>query len=323
MLNLLKGRPIAGVRHNNKLKLIKLLEGDSRSKVGQSASAERSSDNEVITRKELMEIINDKRTKNDPFHITTEDDFLKEFGGVKALKKAGREMKIRKKMKERMKEISASADGKEINIEEGWVEFLPSEKRECVLFTGPSGSGKSYLCARYMRNFQKMFPDSKMFVLSRLNEDPSLDDAGIDFIRIPLDEEFIEDTPEMSDFPENSLILFDDISSLEHTHKKLFECVHKLQSEMLETGRHPNLYILVTNHMALNYKSTRMVLAESHKVVFYPHSGSAYAIKQYLRRYAGLNTAAINKFLNLPSRWAMFSTQYPSYVCHEKGVYLL
>lgn len=314
MLNLLKGRPIAGVRHNNKIKLIKLLEGHDKS----TKSTKMIHPDEFITKEDLLEIIKDKRIKNDPYHIISEDEIIREFGGIRALKDKAR----KEKMKKKLKKIAKDANNKEINIDEGCMEFLPDSKRECVLLSGPSGSGKSYQCAVYMKNFQKMFPDSDIFVISRLDEDPTLDNSGVKFKRIPLDDEFIEDTPEMSDFPDNSLILFDDISSLEHTHKKLFNCVHKLQSEMLETGRHKNLYLLITNHQALNYASTRMVLAECQKIVFYPHSGSTYTIKQYMRRYAGLDSKAVNKFLSLPSRWAMYSTQYPGYIVHEKGIYL-
>lgn len=306
MLNLKIGKPIALIRGNDKIDLIKLAD-------------QKSIKDSKFSKQDLIEAIKDKRISNDPFDLVDEDSLLKEFGGVKCLK--NRTLKC--KLKNKLKEISDDSNGKEINICQGNMEVLPSEKRECLLITGPSGSGKSYFCGCYIRNFHKMFPESEIFVMSRLNQDVSLDNLGVELNRIELDDEFIENPISMEEFPDNCLVLYDDISSFEHTRKVLFDAIFNLQSQMLETGRHKNIYILVTNHMALNYKSTRMVLAESQKVCFFPHAGSTYGIKQYMKRYSGFDNKQINKFLNLPSRWAVLSNTFPNYVVHEKGVYLI
>lgn len=315
MLNLQYGKPVAAVRHNKKLDIIRLLDDPSAIKVSDE-------DGDKCLTDVLKGILHDKRIQADPYDIIDEDSLIAEFGGLKALRRGMKNYALNRSINNKLKKISEDATGKEINLYEGSVELVPAPERECILLTGPSGSGKSYVCARYMEKFQTMFPDRELFVISRLTEDPTLDDSDATFSRIVLDNEFVDDTPVLEDFPRGSLLLFDDVSSLEASDKKLFEAVMKLQSECLETGRHNNLYMLVTNHLALNYKHTRMILAESSRVVFYPHGGSVYQIKQYLKRYAGMDSKAINKFLNLPSRWACYATTYPAYVAHEKGIYL-
>lgn len=44
---------------------------------------------------------------------------------------------------------------------------------------------------------------------------------------------------------------------------------------------------------------------------------------QYMKKYCGLTPDQQNRIMRLPSRWALISRQFPSYVLHETGGYFL
>ena len=65
------------------------------------------------------------------------------------------------------------------------------------------------------------------------------------------------------------------------------------------------------------------MINEAQTVTFYPRSGSTYQIQNFLKNYGGMTKDQIQKVLNLPSRWVTLHKNYPCYVFHEKGAYLL
>ena len=75
--------------------------------------------------------------------------------------------------------------------------------------------------------------------------------------------------------------------------------------------------------MLMNYRKTREKLNECSRVVIFPHGGSTYHIKRYLKEYAGLSKNQIQKALNVPSRWLCVSNDYPKYILYDSGMYLL
>src|SRR5208337_1878765 len=68
-----------------------------------------------------------------------------------------------------------------------WEDGKAVPQRENIYLPATSGSGKTYWCATYIRNFKKLFPDAKVFVFSRLDSDEVLD--CLDINRITLDED--------------------------------------------------------------------------------------------------------------------------------------
>lgn len=208
---------------------------------------------------------------------------------------------------------------KEIKLNEGEIIPIPETKTRDVLYiAGPSGSGKSTYAAAYIKQYQKLFPDNEVYIFSRVEEDKVLD--KLNPTRFLIDEDMVEnpiDPKELAD----SLVLFDDIDTI--TDKKLNEAVRKLRDDILETGRHNNIYVVCTSHQLMNYKHTRTLLNEATLVTFFPQSGSSYHIKRFLKEYAGLDRKTSSKILALPSRWVTIHKSYPLYVLYSKGVFLL
>ncbi|AVL93344.1 DNA packaging protein [Zamilon virus] len=203
----------------------------------------------------------------------------------------------------------------ELKLPEGkFVPYPNPLTREVVYVAGQSGSGKSTYAAQYIYNYKKLFPANKVFVFSRLEMDQIL--ASLGCIQIPIDEELSE-MDAIRDI-KNALCLFDDIDTIKD--KNLKNCVYDIQNDILETGRHKNIYILVTSHLinGNDKKNSRTILNEAHKVTFFPKSGS-YAINYFLKNYIGIPKKDIDEILKIKSRWITINKGYPLYIFYETG----
>jgi hypothetical protein len=208
---------------------------------------------------------------------------------------------------------------KEFHLDSGYLVPIPNDKEvERLYIAGPSGSGKSTYAAEYISQFLKMFKGRKFYIFSRLNEDDILD--KLDPIRIIINNELIRKPIQPKELMK-SIVLFDDIDTIPD--KQLTENVRKLRDDLLETGRHEEIYTVSTSHQLMNYKQTRTLLNESTSVTFFPQSGSSYHIKRFLREYCGLDKPQIKKILGLPSRWITISKTFPMYVLYSTGCFLL
>ncbi len=189
--------------------------------------------------------------------------------------------------------------------------------RESIYISGASGSGKSTYAADYIRNYKKIYPDNNVYLLSKVKNDPAFETLeGITVI----DPELFDDdeTDFNSDQFSNCLILFDDIDQL---NDKIRKKVTFLRDQLLETGRHNDVFVISTSHLITNYKQSRILLNEANSVTFFPASGW-YHIKRYLEQYVGLSKDEIHKIKNTKSRWVTIFQQFPTVVMQEKKIYI-
>lgn len=194
--------------------------------------------------------------------------------------------------------------------------------RQVVYIAGPSGSGKSTYAANYMKQYRKLFPKNNIFVFSRLNDDQAFKD--IKHVRVPIDQNFVDDPIDIhKEFQTNDLVLFDDTDTIQSPNIK--KAVSALKNDVLETGRHNNIYTLVTSHLinGNDKKDTRTILNEAHTITMFPKGGSAYAITYVLKNYLGFGKKQIDRILSLNSRWVTVGKSYPQYVLYDKGIFLL
>ncbi len=245
--------------------------------------------------------------------------------------------------------------GRYINVGEGKIEpLLPNtydfdDMNSRWFIAGPSGSGKSWIANKLMRSFHEDYPDSRIFIISYLDSDPSLDEGLEDTIeRILLDEEsFLQDpiyeesttpsgrkktkqykstksriTPEMLENPSGdpNLIVFDDI---EQTTGHVRDAVYKLKDDLLNHGRHNKINILVISHVILDGNKTKQALNETTDFCFFPNSGSKHHIVGFLGKYGGLAPKVIKQIIEIESRWVIFHRSAPQYILHERGCYFL
>ena len=189
---------------------------------------------------------------------------------------------------------------------------------EKLYISGVSGSGKSTYTGKYIKQFKNMFKEDPLYIFSSVAQDEALDKH--DPIRIPLDNELIDDPLQIDDF-NNSLTVFDDTDTIRN--KPLKKIVNDIKAEMIEIGRHHNARMIVTSHILSNYKDTRQILNECTSITFFPRASGPYHIKRFLKVYAGLSNEKIEKILELPSRWVTLYKCYPSYLVWEKGICLV
>lgn len=190
--------------------------------------------------------------------------------------------------------------------------------RDILYAAGPSGSGKSTFVSNWCTEFKKIHENYKIYVFSRLGEDESID--KLKPIRIEINQEML-DFPIEPDSLKKSMVIFDDINTLPD--KKFRDAVNALQNDLLETGRHQDIYVAMTNHLMTDYKNTRTMLNESHTIVFFPGSGAVKGIKYMLNNYIGLDKHQMRRILRLPSRWVAVKRGFPMLIMYEKGAYFL
>lgn len=210
---------------------------------------------------------------------------------------------------------------KAIELEDGMFQVIPNpdpKVREVLYVAGMSGSGKSYFAKGYAEAYKKLFPEREVYLVSKLEEDETLDNMKIGKPkRISLDS-LITDPPELDEFKE-CLIVFDDWDSLT---KPYLPIVHKLIEDLCIMGRHTVTSVLILSHYLSNYKMTRLLLAESMYFVVYPMATSFKALNYVLTNYAGMEKEQVLDLKRL-GRWVCIFKNYPSYVISAQKAYLL
>jgi predicted AAA+ superfamily ATPase len=202
--------------------------------------------------------------------------------------------------------------------DEGKFQHCPdkNKEREILYIVGASGSGKSTYATAYIKEVQKIHKDYPLYVFSTLTDDFE----ELDPKRIRIDKDLI-DNPITIEELKNSICVFDDIDVLPD--KKVRESLIGTLNQILEVGRHFNVFLIMTNHLATNGKDTKRILNECHSITIFPHSGSGRNITYLLENYAGLDKKDILKIRKLKSRWATIFKHYPQCVLSEKNAYML
>jgi hypothetical protein len=189
-------------------------------------------------------------------------------------------------------------------------------ERDILYIAGPSGSGKSFYTKLYLQNYMKQFPNNSIYMLSKLNDDKSLD--GIPLKRIMIDNRVISEPFTVEDFKDSCLIL-DDIDALKE--KNLKQALYALKTEILETGRHFNVSLILTSHLACKGNETKSILNESHSITIFLKSGMP--VQHLLKNYMGMELKQIKRLYDLPSRWITIFRGYPMIVLSEKSILFL
>lgn len=207
-----------------------------------------------------------------------------------------------------------------LNLTDGTMQVLPSDVdgRATIVALGAAGSGKSYLIGKFAEQMQQLHPDSEIYILSRCRDDPAF--AKLKNVHyVDLDESFAEDRINCDDFAPGSILIFDDVHTLNH--KPTLEAVLQLQRDALEVGRKRCIHVLSTVHCT-DGRRTKHLWEESGTVVIYPHGSSPHAIRYILERHCSLSKNDVSKILKLNSRWVAVKRSYPLAVVHEHGCYL-
>lgn len=205
---------------------------------------------------------------------------------------------------------------------------FPKRTREVVYIAGPSGSGKSSYACNYIKQFYDEHPDNDIYIFTGIKNDEAInsliqnhDDQRI--TTIDINDELVADPIKLDDFKDGDLILFDDVCQIYE--EKLKECMMNIIRELLEIGRHKNLYVVITNHLInpVEKKFGRMLMNELTSLTIFPQSGATKSIRYCLDTYFGLKNIDINKILKLKSRWVTIQRNFPQTVIYDTGIYIL
>lgn len=191
-------------------------------------------------------------------------------------------------------------------------------KRNILYICGASGSGKSYYATQYLKEYRKYFPNNPIYFFSAVSGDFGKDIKGLR--RVRLGEEFIKTELTLEDFKDSCLV-YDDTDVIRD--KALRNKLDSIADKVLQTGRHYNISMIFTNHLAYNGKETKMILSECHSITFFPSTLGGKARKYLLENYLGMDSEEIKKLRKLPSRWITIVKGAPLVALYEKGALVL
>jgi len=189
--------------------------------------------------------------------------------------------------------------------------------RQVWYVAGQSGSGKSYFARGIAENYKKLYPDREIYLISKLNEDETLDKMKVGKPKRLSLQSLVDDPVDLDEF-KDCLIIFDDWDTLD---KPYFQVVHKLIEDLAIMGRHTCTSMLILSHYLTNYSKTRLILGEAQCLVLYPLATSQKALKYVCEHYGGMDKEDIVG-LKKRGRWVLIHKNYPSYVisAHEANL---
>ena len=220
-------------------------------------------------------------------------------------------VKIQKVIEDKLK--------KELDFTDKSTQVFPTPQKfsERIYVPAPSGSGKSTFIGEYLKQLRILYPNRKIVIFSRVDNDEPLDRFK-NLERINL-EEFAGNIPMVESFAKDILI-FDDIDTI--LNKIIVKVLRQFRDDVLEVGRHFNITCISTSHIITNFHATRTLINEAQAVVVFPKGGSFGQIRGFLDRYMGFDKELIETIRQLPTRWLYIHKEYPQYIIHQKGAIL-
>jgi hypothetical protein len=204
-------------------------------------------------------------------------------------------------------------------------EILPNtdeNKRDVFYVAGASGSGKSYIATQIARNYNKLYPDRDIYIVSKLDDDSTINNSGINIIR--LNWKKLIDNFDINVFY-NCMMIFDDCDTIEGKEGKILKNV--IDDIAIMGRKHSegqgNISLLFLTHYLTNYKATRLILNEATHLILYPQNTSYHPLYYLLKNYVGLDEAESRKLKKLGSRWVCIHKNYPQYLISQYEVKLL
>lgn len=215
----------------------------------------------------------------------------------------------------------------ELFIRDGELQPIATKKRQVMYVTAPSGAGKSYFINQYAESYHDLFPKNKMYLfcgITQTDDDKKKDELhkNKNIIDMEINEDILEDPITPAEL-NNSLTIFDDTMAIRNPkiNKELNESLLK---DLMETGRHDDIHLAISNHLINEYKKTKAIMNESTHMVFFLNGGNIYAITYCLKNYLGFDRHQIKKLLALRTRWVMIIKQTcPMTVLYQYGCYIL
>lgn len=206
------------------------------------------------------------------------------------------------------------------------IKPLPDFTQRFVEYiAGPSGSGKSTMSVSLAKEYQREFPNKKIFIFSRTKakDDPAYKD--LKYKQFLIDEELLNNpldiTKEVS--KDGCLLIFDDCGTIPN--EALKKEIERIICDAAEVGRKLQVSMIITNHLVIptDKKFARTLLNEMTTFSCFPKSGSAQQINYAAKTYFGLSRKQIENILHLNSRYVRINKGYPQFIQYSKGANIL
>lgn len=217
--------------------------------------------------------------------------------------------------------FNPKATSNEYKSETGDISIIPNSKaRECLFIAGSSGSGKSTYASKYVEKWLKIFPQGECYLFSRKDKDPVFDKQPR-IKRVKINDDLIKNPVNVTtDFLPNSLVIFDDIDSLE---KHYYEIIARMILDILEVGRSYRVFCIIINHL-LNPNSRalgRVLHNESHYIIIF-NKDNIRAQKYFLSNYMGYNKEQTNEIINAKDTRAItIHRHYPNFIMTDSKIW--
>ena len=212
--------------------------------------------------------------------------------------------------------LKLSPDAKFVPIPADEKDLHGQTQRTIGYITGPSGAGKSTQTRSFCENYTKMYPKNKIYLFSKLEDDPSLDGVK-NLLRVKIDDQMLDPETrfDAADF-KDSMVIFDDTDRIPN--KKHLVALNKLKDDIYTNGRHYNTGLINTTHRACGGSSTQTALDESHFITVFLNSGQNY--DRLLSHYLDLTKKEIEKVKSFDSRWITIMRGHPQIIFTEHEI---
>jgi hypothetical protein len=206
--------------------------------------------------------------------------------------------------------------------EDECFQLIPNTKKErsCHAIFGQAGSGKSFWCCEYIKQYIKVHPKRPIYLFTTITSDIGCLKDIKKIKIVELNNDFAYDDIPMEDLKE-SLCLFDDIDNIrdKQLKKKLFQTLN----DTLQVGRKFEIDVLITFHIATAGNDTKIILNEANSVTFNYRTFGNRSLKYLLDSYLGLDKAQIERIKKLEGRMVTVCKTYPKLVLSEKELYVI
>lgn len=197
------------------------------------------------------------------------------------------------------------------------LKIIPKiNERECILISGPSGVGKTYMAMDYVRQFKKIKPKHNILLYSK----KPFENLGLKYKHM---NESIKAVSDMK-LPDikNSLVIFDDYENISDS-KDGTKAIESLLNNILNVGRTFDIYCIVITHVMMNYRLTKNILNECNKIILFPNGGNKYQYKKYLQTYMGLGKDQIEQILRMKDRHVVINKTFPTHLLSKTKLKLI
>ena len=181
-----------------------------------------------------------------------------------------------------------------------------------VFINGPSGAGKSKIAVNMVQQYLKHNKKIDVFLVSKKSSDKTIDQ--IKRIKKLDVETFLDDPITIDEFPDKSVIIFDDFEQFETTNKKLYVAIMGLLKDLVTLGRTKLLQVFIITHSSAIGRGSTLLYSEAQWLVLYPLANSYHSLKLVLQDKVGLDMTQIKYIKNLKSKYVVIHKSFPRFL---------